>query len=726
MSTYNLDAIFRPTSVALIGASAHHGTVGALAALNLQRGGFRGKIMFVNPRLGSLEGKTVYPDVRSLPESPELAVIATPPESVPTLIAELGACGTKAVVIITAGFGELGERGKALQQATLEAARPYGLRLVGPNCVGVIVPQSGLNAGFSHLSPSEGDLAFVSQSGAMVTAVLDWAVPQRIGFSHVVSLGDMADVDFGDMLQYFAADPATRGILLYIEGIRDARKFMSAARTASRCKPVVVVKVGRHAESARAAASHTGALAGSDAVYAAAFRRAGMLRVFTTEELFDAVETLARTGPQQGERLAILTNGGGPGVLATDALMDLGGRLAEISPQTVAHLDSVLPTTWSRANPVDIIGDAPGQRYTAALNALLDNANVDAVLVLNCPTGVGNPTEAAQAVIACVEAARATRLPARNVYTSWLGQQSAEPARRLFAAAAVPTYATPDEAIRGFMQRVEYWKNQQLLAQTPVSELKQKQPFDVEGGGRLLRRALADGREWLDSEEANALLAAYGIRVPEFRITNDASQAAEIAAKLGFPVALKIRSPDITHKTDVGGVALNLVTPEQVHREAIAMIDRIRAARPHAVLSGFVVQQMILKPDAIELIIGVTDDRTFGPVVLFGHGGIAVEALNDTTLELPPLNHTLALAQIARTRVWKLLQGIRNRPPADIDSVAETLVRVSQLVTNHAEISELDINPLLADAHGVLALDARVRVRNTTASGAERLAISPD
>jgi acetyltransferase len=385
MSTDNLEAIFRPSCVALIGASAQRGTVGALAAINLQRGGFRGQIMFVNPHLESLDGRTVYPDVRSLPERPDLAIIATPPDSVPALITELGARGTKAAIIITAGFGEFGQRGKALQQATLEAAQPHGLRLVGPNCVGVIVPQSGLNAGFSHLFPPEGDLAFVSQSGAMVTAVLDWAAPQEIGFSHVVSLGDMADVDFGDMLDYLAADQKTRGILLYIEGIRQARKFMSAARAAVRSKPVLVVKVGRHAESARAAASHTGALAGSDAVYDAAFRRAGMLRVLSTDQLFDAVETLARTGPQQGDRLAILTNGGGPGVLATDALMDLGGRLAALSPETVARLDALLPKTWSRANPVDIIGDAPGGRYTAALDALLDDAAVDAVLVLNCP-----------------------------------------------------------------------------------------------------------------------------------------------------------------------------------------------------------------------------------------------------------------------------------------------------------------------------------------------------
>jgi acetyltransferase len=682
--------------------------------------------MFVNPHLESLDGRTVYPDVQSLPESPELAIIATPPESVPALIAELGARGAKAAIVITAGFGEFGPHGKALQQAALEAARPYGLRLIGPNCVGVIVPRSGLNAGFSHLSPLEGDLAFVSQSGAMVTAVLDWAVPQGIGFSHVVSLGDMADVDFGDMLDYLAADQNTRGILLYIEGIQQARKFMLAARAAARSKPVLVVKVGRHAESARAAASHTGALAGSDAVYDAAFRRAGMLRVLNTEQLFDAVETLARTGPQQGERLAILTNGGGPGVLATDTLMDLGGCLAQLSPETLARLDAVLPKTWSRANPVDIIGDAPGRRYAAALDALLDDAAVDAVLVLNCPTAVGDPTEAAQAVIATVKAARAERLSGRNVFTSWLGRQSAEPARQLFAAARVPTYETPDEAIHGFMQCVQFRKNQEMLMHAPASRPEpERYSFDVAAAGRCIHRALAAGREWLDSEEVDSLLAAYGIPTPVLRIAPDAAQAAKIAAGIGFPVVLKIRSPDITHKTDVGGVVLNLSSPEQVEREATAMLERVKATNPNAVLSGFTIQQMVLRPGAIELIVGVTEDSTFGPVVLFGHGGIAVEALDDTTLELPPLNEVLACAQIERTRVWKLLQEIRNRPAADIKTIAETLLRVSQLVTDHAEIYELDINPLLADAQGVLALDARVRVRTATMPAAARLAISP-
>jgi acetyltransferase len=726
MATDNLEAFFRPNCVVLLGASAEPGTVGALAALNLQQGGFQGEIMFVNPHLKLLNGLTVYPDIGSLHRSPDLAVIATPPGSVPTLITELGARGTKAAIIITAGFGELGQRGKELQQATLDAARPYGLRLIGPNCVGVLAPQSGLNAGFSHLSPQVGDLALVSQSGAMVTSVLDWATPQGIGFSHVVSLGDMADVDFGDMLDYLAVDQHTRGILLYIEGIQRARQFMSAARAAARNKPVVVVKVGRHAESARAAASHTGALAGSDAVYNAAFRRAGMLRVLDTEQLFDAVETLARTGPQRGERLAILTNGGGPGVIATDTLIDLGGCLAQLSPETLTRLDTALPKTWSRGNPVDIIGDAPGSRYAAALDALLDDAAVDAVLVLNCPTAVGDPIEAARAVIATVEAARAKYLSDRNVFTNWLGRQSAEPARQLFAAAHLPTYETPEEAVRGFLQRVEFRKNQELLMQVTGSQPEPERfSRDIAAGVRCIHHALAGGREWLDSEDVDGLLRAYGIPTPELRFAPDAAQAAKIAASIGFPVVLKISSRDITHKTDVGGVALNLSNPEQVRQEAIGMLERVKLANPNAEVSGFTVQQMVVRPNALELIVGVTEDSTFGPVVLFGHGGIAVQAINDTTLELPPLNEALARAQVERTRVSKLLGGYRNRPAADIKAIAKTLVRVSQLVIDHAEICELDINPLLADSEGVVALDARVRVRKATGPVAARLAISP-
>ncbi|HTW51245.1 MAG TPA: CoA-binding protein, partial [Stellaceae bacterium] len=455
MSVRNLEKLFTPASVALIGATDRMGSVGAVVLRNLRRGGFRGALMLVNPHHRELAGLTVYPDITSLPDAPDLAVIVTPPANVPELITKLGARGTRAAVIITAGFGEVGDAGKALQQATLDAAEPHLLRLIGPNCVGIMVPGVGLDASFSHLAPPPGTLAFVSQSGAMITAMLDWATPRGIGFSHVVSLGDMADVDFGDMLDYLAADANTHAVLLYVEGITHGRKFMSAARAAARAKPVLVLKAGHSAAGAKAAHSHTGALAGSDAVYEAAFARAGMLRVGTMAELFEATETLTLTKAQKGERLAIISNGGGAGVLATDALAAQGGKLAELAPETIAALDKVLPATWSRGNPVDIIGDAPGARYAAAVDKVLTDAGVDAVLVLNCPTALASPDDAARAVIDTIGAHSA----ARNVFTAWLGEETAAPARRRFELAGTPTYETPEAAVAGFLHRVRYQQN---------------------------------------------------------------------------------------------------------------------------------------------------------------------------------------------------------------------------------------------------------------------------
>jgi acetyltransferase len=724
MSTRNLNKLFKPKSVVLIGATTRAGAVGTVVLRNLRRAALKCPLMLVNPHHRELDGMPVYPTVASLPETPDLAIIATPPATVPGLVAELGARGSKAAVVITAGFGELGERGRALQQQTLEAAEPHLLRLVGPNCVGIAVPAIGLDASFSHIAPLPGDLAFISQSGAMITAVLDWAVPRRLGFSHVVSLGDMADVDFGDMLDYLVADPGTRAILLYVEAITHARKFMSAARAAARTKPVLVVKTGRFAEGARAARSHTGALAGSDAVYDAAFRRAGMLRVDTMAELFDAVETLALTRPQQGDRLAILTNGGGPGVLATDALIADGGKLAMLSPETIAKLDKLLPPTWSRGNPVDIIGDASGQRYADALRVLIEEPELDAILVLNSPTALARPTEAARAVIDTLAATPDSQLLGRNVLTAWLGERAAAPARRRFAEARVASFDTPDAAVRGFMHRVHYRRNQELLLETPAARADDFAP-DTAAAHALIARALGAGPAWLDAEDVAAVLGVYGIPLPKSRIVGDAEAAAAAAAVIGFPVALKIRSPDITHKSDVGGVALNLGSPERVRAEAQAMLARVKAAQGAARLDGFLVQEMVRRPGSLELIIGLVDDKVFGPVVMFGHGGIAVEQLNDTTLELPPLNAALAQAALARTRVWRLLQGYRDQPAADLAAISLVLIRVAQLAADHPEIRELDINPLLADAAGVVAVDARIHVAPAERPGAARLSISP-
>jgi acetyltransferase len=720
MSVRNLDKMFGPRSVALVGATPRRGSVGAVLARNLRRAGFAGPVMLVNPHHKRIGGAEVFHDVASLPQAPDLAVIATPPDNVPELVAELGARGTRAAIVITAGFGELGEEGKRLQERALAAAQPYLLRLVGPNCVGVMVPRVKLDATFSHIAALPGDLGFVSQSGAMITAVLDWAAPRGIGFSHVVSLGDMADVDFGDMLDYLAADVGTRAILLYVEAIGHARKFMSAARAAARAKPVLVVKTGRFAEGARAAYSHTGALAGSDAVYEAAFRRAGILRVDTMAELFDAVETLALTRQQEGDRLAIVTNGGGPGVLATDALIAEGGRLAALAPPTLARLDAALPPTWSHGNPVDIIGDAPPERYAAALAAVLADPGTDAVLVLNVPTALASPEAAARAIVATY---RAADRPPRNLFTAWLGEHSARRARHILDAARIATYDTPDRAVRGFMHRVRHRRAQELLLETPAARPDQFAP-DAARAHAVIAGALAEGREWLGAEEVASVLAAYGIPLPQSRFAADVEQAAEAAAAIGTPVALKIRSPDLVHKSDAGGVVLDLDGAEAVRREAAAMRERLQKALPQIRIDGFLVQEMVRFPGALELILGILDDAVFGPVVLFGQGGTAVEVVRDTTLELPPLNEALARAQMARTRVWRLLQGYRGQPRAALETIALMLVRVGQLATEHPEIRELDINPLLAGTKGVVALDARLRVA-ASIPGAERLAIRP-
>ncbi len=720
MTILNLERVFRPSSVALFGASDRHGSVGQFVARNLFEAGFKGPVFPVNPRRGEVFGTRAYPDTGSLPETPDLAVICTPPDTVPGIIDQLGRRGTRAAVVITAGFGESrAVEGRDLQLAMQLASRPYSLRIVGPNCLGILVSGIGLNASFAHITPRRGSLAFVAQSGAIVTSVLDWAHSRRIGFSHLVSLGDMADVDFGDMLDYLANDAGTNAILLYIESITQARKFMSAARAAARMKPVIAVKAGRHAEGARAVASHTGVLAGTDAVYDAAFRRAGMLRVHTLEELFDAVQTLAMTRPPRGDRLAILTNGGGIGVLATDALIDLGGRLAELSLETVAALDRALPPTWSHGNPVDIVGDADGERYSDALAVLLKDRGIDGAVVLNCPTAVASSEDAAQAVIGNLGQAWGP-----TVLTSWVGDGAAQPSRRLFAERRVPTYDTPEQAVRAFMYLVDYRRSQDLLTETPPSVPEDFVP-STERVRRLVQLALAEDRAWLSEPEAKQALSAYGVPVVSTRSAGHPDEAARIAAEIGGLVALKILSPDITHKTAVGGVALDLAGPAAVQEAAADMLRRVKAARPEARVDGFAVQPMVRRPGAHELIVGVTNDVQFGPVLLVGHGGTAVETINDRALGLPPLNMRLAKEMISRTRIHRLLRGHPGQAAANLDAVALTLVRVAQLVIDVPEIVELDINPLLADQFGVIALDARVRVEPAERPGAERLAIRP-
>jgi acetyltransferase len=720
MSIRNLDALFKPRSIALIGASNEAAKVGRVIADNLFNGGFSGPIMPVNPHHPVVRGVISYADVASLPHTPDLAVVATPAATIPALAAELAARGTRALVVISTGFGgAAGSPGAQLKQALLDAARPHCMRIVGPNCLGLLVPGSGLNASFAHMNARPGRLAFLTQSGAIVTSLLDWAAVRGIGFSHLVSLGEMADVDFGDLLDYLANDPDTDAILLYIEAVTAPRKFISAARAAARLKPLIVVKGGRHAEGARAAASHTGAMAGDDAVYEAIFRRTGMLRVDDLEALFGAAEIVAMSPRITGDRLAILTNGGGMGVLATDALMDAGGTLAELAPATLAALDQLLPASWSRSNPVDIIGDAPGSRYAAAYQALAADPGIDALLALNCPTAVASSLEAAQALIAARGTASQPLL-----FTSWVGAASMAEARAGFARARIPSYDTPEQAVRAFSYMVDHAKARQLLLETPPSIPEQFTP-DEQQARRLIDAALAEGRQWLLEPEAKALFEAYAIATVPTRRAATPAEAAAIAAQFAVPVALKVLSPDLPHKSDVGGVQLDLATPAAVQEAAAAMLARLRKSQPQARIEGFCVEPMTRRPNAFELIIGAFVDPQFGPVILFGQGGTAVELIRDRSLELPPLNMRLAHELINRTRLARLLRGYRDHPAVNLDAVALSLIKLAQMVTDLPELVELEINPLLADAEGVIALDARVRLRPSTLSASQRLAIRP-
>lgn len=726
MSTYRLDKVFEPRSLALVGASPRDGSLGRTVLRNLREAGFAGPLMLVNPKHREIDGAPCVARLEDLSAVPDLVVIATPPATVPAIVASAGRMGVAAAVVITAGLGH-GE-GSLAEEARL-AARQHGLRLVGPNCLGLMAPPAQLNASFAARSAGPGDLALISQSGAVAAGMIEWAARRRVGFSALLSLGDMVDVDFGDTLDYFAADRGTRAILLYVEAITDARKFMSAARAAARAKPVVVIKSGRHAPGARAAATHTGALAGSDEVYDAAFRRAGLLRVFDLDELFAATETLGRQKPFPGKRLAILTNGGGVGVLAVDRLVDLGGTLAALSADALAGLDRVLPPTWSRANPADIIGDADAGRYGAALQALLTDAENDAVLVLNVPTALASASAAAEAVAETVRRDRQKGFRRKPIFAVWLGEDEAS--RRAFESVGVPHFATEADAVRGFMHLVRYREAQDLLMETPDSLPHDFVP-DAAAARRIVADALREGRQWLDPIEVNRLLKAYDIPVAPVTLAETADEAAVAARPIlaaGGTAAVKVLSPDIVHKSDIGGVKLDLTTEEAVRKAAEDIFERAERLKPGARVIGVTVQPMVRRPKARELIAGLADDPTFGPVVVFGRGGTAVEVINDKSLALPPLDLKLAELLIARTRVSRILKAYRDVPAADEPAIRLVLVKLSQLAADVPEIRELDINPFLADQDGVIAVDARVRVAPETqarrGAGHPRFAVRP-
>jgi acetyltransferase len=725
MSTYRLDRLFAPRTIAVVGASPRERSLGRAVLRNVIGGGFPGHIHLVNPDHPEIDGVAAVADIAMMPEVPDLAVIAVPPTAVPETVAAAAAKGVAAAIIITAG---LGHGPGSLAEAALSAARPNGLRLVGPNCLGVMVPAAKLNASFATRMPARGDLALISQSGAIVAGMVEWAAQRAIGFSAVVSIGDQVDVDLGDLLDYFANDRATRAILLYLESVKDARKFMSAARAAARAKPVIGIKAGRHAEGARAAATHTGALAGSDAVYDAAFRRAGLLRVHDLDDLFDAAETLARLRPFPGKRLMILTNGGGIGVLALDRLADFGGTAAQLSPATLAQLDAVLPPTWSRSNPVDIIGDADADRYAAALQVLLSSSDSDALLVLNVPTALASAQATATRVAETVVADRARVFGARPVFAVWVGEDSGT--AETFDRARIPHYRTETDAVRGFMHLVRYREAQDALMQTPPS-LPEHFTREESGVREVVKRALSQGRTWLDPPEVARVFSAYTLPIAPLIAARDPDEAAAAAIPLfaSGAVVVKILSRDIVHKSDVEGVRLNLASETAVRAAAADILARARAARPGARIEGVTVQSMIYRPKARELLAGLADDPIFGPVVVFGWGGTAVASIDDKALALPPLDLNLARDLIARTRVARLLRAHRNVPAAREDEVALVLVKLAQLAADVPEIRELDINPLLADHEGVIAVDARISIapltRERRGPGHPRFAVRP-
>ncbi|HRE22399.1 MAG TPA: bifunctional acetate--CoA ligase family protein/GNAT family N-acetyltransferase [Rhabdaerophilum sp.] len=718
MGTYRLGSVFAPDSVAVIGASERVGSLGHGVMAQILAGGFRGRIVPVNPKRASVMGLPCVAGLADLAEPPELIVVATPAASVPGVIREAVEAGVRAAIVLTAGLGD-GPDSYAAEMMAI--ARAAGLRIVGPNCLGVLAPPVGLNASFSPVLPKPGRLALIAQSGAIAASVAAWAARRDLGLSAAISIGNALDVDVGDCLDWFAEDASTRAILVYVESVRDAAKFMSAARKAARIKPVVVLKSGRHAAGARAAATHTGALAGSDAVYDAAIRRAGCLRVADLRELFTAAETLALHDVFSGDRIALLTNGGGFGVLAADRLEDLGGRLAELAPETLAALDVALPDTWSHGNPIDIIGDAPPERYAAAMDALLADPGTDAVLVLNCPTALAPPEAQAEAVAAAVRAGGTT--PSRPVFAVWVG--GGEERIRHFQEDRIAAYETESDAVEGLMQLVRIRRLREALAEAPP--LAAPIAPDRARAGQALAAAAAEGRAWLSPVEVYDLLDSYGIPAVPVRLAADSAAAADAGAEWlarGQSCAVKIQSRDIVHKSEVDGVRLGVATTEAMMKAAEEIMARARLLRPEARIEGVTVQPMIQRPHARELIVGVAPDPVFGPVILFGHGGTAVEVINDKAIGLLPLDLGEARRLIADTRVARLLAGYRNVPAAPVEALADLLVRVSRLVEDFPAVRGLDLNPVLASHEGLIALDARVEI-TCDADARPRFAVRP-
>jgi len=706
VGAHALEPILNPRGVAVFGASDRPGALGTTVLANLIEAGYEGAIIPVNPSHDSVQGLACRAELVHPAEPVDLAVIATPAATVPDILRQCGATGVQGAVILSAGFGDNAPNGPRLRQEIVEIAEDHRIRLVGPNCLGLMRPSIGLNATFSHNQALPGHLALISQSGAMVTAVLDWATERGIGFSAIASTGDAADIDFGEVLDYLAMDRKTSGILLYIEGIRDARRFLTGLRAAARLKPVIVLKSARHDTGAKAAATHTGAMIAGDDVFDAALTRAGVVRVERISQWFSAAQTLASRLTLHGDHLLLLTNGGGPGVMAADRATDLDIPMAEPSPETLAALDHVLPSHWSRANPVDILGDATPSRYAEALKVCLADDHVHMLVVMLTPQAMTDPTGCAREVIEQVHAQRSHHKP---VVACWMGESLVAEARALFDEAGIPNFASPEAAVEALSYLLTHRRNQKLLLQTPAP-LTDDSPPDIEGARMILDAARRAERRVLTSREAKAVLQAFRIPAEQAILARDADEAMVAAEGLGFPVALKVSAPTMTHKSDVGGVRLNLHDARAVREEAGEMLERLREAYPDVEIEGVTVERMAAVGHPRELLVGVSRDPVFGPVIAFGMGGTAVEVIRDRALALPPLNTVLIRRLIDQTRAAILLGPFRNAPGVERHAVEQVLLRISEMVCELPEVGAIDINPLLAGEDGVSAVDARIEL----------------
>ena len=694
-----LDSIFNPKIIAVIGASDKKGSVGYSLMDNLINSDYSGTVYPVNIPHGHVHRVRAYNSVTEIPDKVDLAIIATQAATVPNIVEECGQAGVSGIVIISAGFKEVGKAGNEMTEKIIATARKCDMRIIGPNCLGFMRPDLHLNATFANKMALPGKIAFISQSGALGTAILDWSLKNNVGFRYFVSIGSMADISFHDLIDYFGQDSEVDSILIYMESLSNARKFMSAARAFARGKPIIVLKVGRTAEGAQAAKSHTGSLTGNDAIFDAAFKRAGIIRVDTVVSLFHTAKCLAMQPHPLGNRMAVITNAGGPGIIATDALVYSGGKIAKLSKGTMKKLDSFLPVNWSRNNPVDILGDADSTRYLDTLKIVLQDENVDAILIILTPQSMTNPTAVARELVNLKIKTNKT------ILATWMGGYDVQEGRVILEKGNIPVYRQPEDAIKSFSYIFWYSKNLKILYETPATIPHAFNP-KTELNRELIDSVIADGRTALNEYESKKFLKNYNIGVADNVLAKSAKEAGVAAAKIGFPVAMKILSPDIIHKTDIGGVKLNINTKEEAEITYRDIMKSVKKAEPNARIDGVLIEVMVKK--RYELLIGCKNDPIFGPTIIFGMGGVAVEVFKDFAIGLPPLNMALSLNLIKETKIYKLLKGYRNMPGVDIQSIQYLLYKFAYLVADFPKIKELDINPFAVDKTGGVVLDAKV------------------